>query len=55
MNVIAAATDTSRYAKCVEVSKRIRWEIERDVMKTERHARWTQRHAYHTKRDVSHE
>src|SRR6516162_8203011 len=33
MNVIAAATDTSRYAKCVEVSKRIRWEIERDVIR----------------------
>ena len=25
--------DTSRYAKCVEVSKRIRWEIERDVIR----------------------
>lgn len=25
--------DTRRYAKCVEVSKRIRWEIERDVIR----------------------
>jgi hypothetical protein len=24
--------DTSRYARCVEVSKRVRWEIERDVI-----------------------
>ena len=25
-------TDTNRYARCVEVSKRIRWEIDRDVI-----------------------
>jgi hypothetical protein len=27
-----AMTDSSRYARCVEVSKRIRWEIDRDVI-----------------------
>jgi len=26
-------TDTSRYARCIEVSKRIRWEIDRDVIR----------------------
>ena len=25
--------DTSRYAKCIEVSKRIRWDIDRDVIR----------------------
>src|SRR4029079_15927002 len=25
--------DSARYAKCVEVSKRIRWEIDRDVIR----------------------
>ena len=25
--------DTKRYAKCVEVSKRIRWDIDRDVIR----------------------
>jgi hypothetical protein len=29
----AFTIDTRRYAKCVEVSKRIRWEIERDVIR----------------------
>ena len=29
-------TDTGRYAKCVEVSKRIRWEIDRDVIRGRR-------------------
>ena len=28
-----SAIDTARYAKCVEVSKRIRWEIDRDVIR----------------------
>jgi hypothetical protein len=27
------AHDTSRYAKCIEVSKRIRWDIDRDVIR----------------------
>jgi hypothetical protein len=26
-------TDTHRYAKCIEVSKRVRWDIERDVIR----------------------
>jgi hypothetical protein len=30
-SAITAQVETSRYARCVEVSKRIRWEIERDV------------------------
>lgn len=32
MNTVAIPTDTARYARCIEVSKRIRWEIERDVI-----------------------
>jgi hypothetical protein len=32
MQAVAIPTDTARYARCVEVSKRIRWEIERDVI-----------------------
>ena len=30
------AHDTSRYAKCIEVSKRIRWDIDRDVIRDRR-------------------
>jgi hypothetical protein len=26
-------TETGRYAKCIEVSKRIRWDIDRDVIR----------------------
>jgi len=33
MNAVAVSTDPSRYAKAIEVSKRIRWEIERDVIR----------------------
>jgi len=33
MQTQAIETDTSRYAKCIEVSKRVRWEIERDVIR----------------------
>ena len=29
-------SDTARYAKCVEVSKRIRWDIDRDVVRGRR-------------------
>jgi len=37
MNAIAIdSIDPSRYAKCIEVSKRLRWEIERDVFKGRR-------------------
>jgi hypothetical protein len=32
MHTIQGNTDSSRYARCVEVSKRIRWEIDRDVI-----------------------
>ncbi|MEO8676917.1 MAG: hypothetical protein ABI569_15185, partial [Casimicrobiaceae bacterium] len=28
-----AAVETERYAKCIEVSKRIRWDIDRDVVR----------------------
>jgi hypothetical protein len=30
---VAAAADTARYAKTIEVSKRIRWDIDRDVIR----------------------
>jgi hypothetical protein len=32
MQTIQSNTDRNRYARCVEVSKRIRWEIDRDVI-----------------------
>ena len=32
-HVAEHTTDSSRYAKCVEVSKRIRWDIDRDVIR----------------------
>jgi hypothetical protein len=28
--------DTDRYAKCIEVSKRIRWDIEKDIIRGRR-------------------
>jgi hypothetical protein len=31
--ILNSVTDTARYAKCVEVSKRIRWDIDRDVIR----------------------
>jgi hypothetical protein len=31
--ILNSVTDTSRYAKCIEVSKRIRWDIDRDVIR----------------------
>ena len=33
MQVATQASDAGRYAKCVEVSKRIRWDIDRDVLR----------------------
>jgi hypothetical protein len=33
MQTQSQAIDTSRYAKCIEVSKRIRWDIDRDVIR----------------------
>ena len=32
MQVHPQYLDTRRYAKCIEVSKRVRWDIERDVI-----------------------
>ena len=32
-STITKETDTRRYAKCIEVSKRIRWEIDNDVIR----------------------
>ena len=32
-HVTERATDTARYAKCIEVSKRVRWDIDRDVIR----------------------
>ena len=29
----APATDTSRYARCIDVSKRVRWDIDKDVIR----------------------
>jgi hypothetical protein len=33
MQIAQYQTDTSRYAKCIEVSKRISWDIDRDVIR----------------------
>jgi len=33
MRVLQPHVDTARYARCVEVSKRIRWDIDRDVLR----------------------
>ena len=33
MQTVQHRTDTSRYAKCIEVSKHIRWDIDRDVIR----------------------
>ena len=33
MQAMQTAAAAERYAKCVEVSKRIRWDIERDVIR----------------------
>ena len=33
MQVITPAAADKRYAKCIEVSKRIRWDIDRDVIR----------------------
>jgi len=36
MQPIQQQDDAGRYAKCIEVSKRIRWDIERDVIRGRR-------------------
>src|SRR3954447_12114920 len=33
MQTATPSLDTRRYAKCIEVSKRIRWDIDRDVIR----------------------
>ena len=33
MQMTSSIVETSRYAKCIEVSKRIRWDIDRDVIR----------------------
>jgi hypothetical protein len=33
MQTVTATPDSKRYAKCVEVSKRVRWDIDRDVIR----------------------
>ena len=33
MQAVQHQIDTKRYAKCIEVSKRIRWDIDRDVIR----------------------
>jgi len=33
MNAFTATSDTARYAKAIEVSRRVRWEIERDLIR----------------------
>ena len=35
-HVAQHSSDTARYAKCIEVSKRVRWDIERDVIRGRR-------------------
>jgi len=36
MNAVQTATDIQRYARCIEASKRIRWDIDRDVIRGRR-------------------
>ena len=36
MDATGALVDTKRYAKCIEISKRVRWDIERDVIRGRR-------------------
>jgi hypothetical protein len=36
MHVSSHVVDTTRYAKCVEVSKRVRWDIDKDVVRGRR-------------------
>ena len=36
MNAIARPFDTSKYARVVEASKRVRWDIDRDVIRGRR-------------------
>ena len=33
MNAISKISDTDRYARCVEASKRVRWDIDEDAIR----------------------
>jgi hypothetical protein len=33
MNAIEKISNTDRYARCVETSKRVRWDIDKDVIR----------------------
>ena len=33
MNLPSYRIDVDRYAKCIEVSKRVRWDIDKDVIR----------------------
>ena len=33
MQSLSIPTDTARYARCIEASKRVRWDIDRDVIR----------------------
>ena len=35
-SVPSGSSETSRYARCIDASKRIRWDIERDVIRARR-------------------
>ena len=36
MNAIEKISNTDRYARCVETSKRVRWDIDKDVIRGRR-------------------
>jgi hypothetical protein len=36
MNVISKKSDADRYARCVETSKRVRWDIDKDIIRGRR-------------------
>jgi len=36
MNAISKISDTNRYARCVETSKRVRWDIDKDIIRGRR-------------------
>ena len=36
MNAIDKISDTDRYARCVQTSKRVRWDIDQDVIRGRR-------------------
>jgi hypothetical protein len=36
MNAVTRTSDTDRYARCVQTSKRVRWDIDQDVIRGRR-------------------